>query len=172
MTSPSYFAEYLPPFLKAMHNVNRELRYWLNTRSRLTDAMPITAEWINHLEEEQEWADIVQSFTSRFGRLQDLMSKQLFRSLILLEGGEAESLIDILNLMEKRGILEKVFDWQTLIKLRNELTHEYFDDHQRMAEAINATYAAADVLENIVLNCREYAINHLHIEADEINANT
>ncbi|MEK8020545.1 MAG: hypothetical protein VSS75_027075 [Candidatus Parabeggiatoa sp.] len=172
MTSPSYFAEYLPPFLKAMYVVNRELRYWLNTRSRLTNVIPVTAEWISHLEENQESADIVQSFTSRFGRLQDLMSKQLFRTLILLEGGEAESLIDILNVMEKRGILENLLDWQALRKLRNDLTHEYFDDYQRMAEAINATYAAANVLENIVLNCREYAINNLHISPDEINSNT
>ncbi|HAI69440.1 MAG TPA: hypothetical protein DCM38_08400 [Gammaproteobacteria bacterium] len=172
MTSPSYFAEYLPPFLKAMYVVNRELRYWLNTRSRLTNVIPVTAEWISHLEEDQESADIVQSFTSRFGRLQDLMSKRLFRTLILLEGGEAESLIDILNVMEKRGILENLLDWQALRKLRNDLTHEYFDDYQRMAEAINATYAAANVLENIVLNCREYAINNLHISADEINSNT
>jgi hypothetical protein len=96
------------------------------------------------------------------------MSKQLFRTLILLEGGEADSLIDILNVMEKRGILENLFDWQELRKLRNELTDEYFDDYERLAEAINATYAAAELLESIVLNCREYAINKLHISADEI----
>jgi pyridoxine/pyridoxamine 5'-phosphate oxidase len=48
MTLP--FAEYLPPFLKAMHIVNRELHYWQNTRSRLADVIPVTAEWISLME--------------------------------------------------------------------------------------------------------------------------
>lgn len=167
----SYFAEYLTPFLKAMYASNRELRYWLTTRSRLTEVIPVTAEWVAALEKQPEWADIVQSFTSRFGRLQDIISKQLFKTLILLEGSEAGSLIDILNMMEKQGILADVLVWQRLRKLRNELAHEYLDDYQRMAEAINATYDAAALVEQIVLNCREYAINRLHIPADQINSN-
>ncbi len=165
-----YIPNYLPAFLSAMHSVNRELYYLLQTRTRLSHVVPVSSEWVTQLKNDIEWADIVQSFTSRFGRLQDIISKRLFRTIILLEGGEAERVIDILNIMEKRGILADTVEWHALRELRNELAYEYLDEHQKMAEMINATYHATIRLEQIILKCQEYAINKLYIDSQDVKA--
>ncbi len=42
--------------------------------------------------------------------------------------------------MEKIGLIDNAYDWRELRDIRNELSHNYEDEPQQMAEAINRIY--------------------------------
>ena len=63
--------------------------------------------------------------------------------------------LDILNRLEKVGVLE-VVNWRVLRDSRNELAHNYDDEPQEMAEAINKIYREKDKLIEIYHNLKAY----------------
>lgn len=81
----------------------------------------------------------------RFIKLQDTMGEHVLRGFavsVLLEPLEDAPLSDVLNRLEKLGYLT-VKDWLVQRKLRNALTHEYPDQTDRQAAALNATVVAS-----------------------------
>lgn len=79
---------------------------------------------------------IVNSFLFNFSKLQDKIGAKLFRT-VLYEMKEIDEpnlpMIDILNLLEKLGILESAQEWEKLREIRNLLAHEYpFDEKERI----------------------------------------
>jgi len=52
--------------------------------------------------------------------------------------------IDILNRLEKLGVLTSAADWQYFRSLRNNFAHEYPERSEDIVNAINALYASWD----------------------------
>ena len=69
----------------------------------------------------------LDQFLFRFIKMQDSIAKRLLPSLyqILEDSQEPKPILDILNLLEKLGILESVDTWQYFRELRNNLVHDY-----------------------------------------------
>ena len=70
----------------------------------------------------------LDQFAYRFTKLQDVMSAKVFRQYaleVLHEAVEAAPIIDILNLLERYGLLPSVVRWQEIREIRNQITHEY-----------------------------------------------
>ena len=90
-------------------------------------AHPIDAAWLQ-LHEHQR---IVNSFLFNYLKIQDKIGAKLFRAL-LREWREldddATPMIDVLNRLEKLGVIDSVQRWDELRELRNTITHEYPDD--------------------------------------------
>ncbi len=59
------------------------------------------------------------------------------------------TLWDILNRLEKIGILEKAEIWQQLRDVRNEIAHQYDDIPEESAEALNHVFAYGEELIHI-----------------------
>jgi hypothetical protein len=81
----------------------------------------------------------------RFIKLQDTMGEHVLRGFavnVLLEPLEDAPLSDVLSRLEKLGYLT-VKDWLMQRKLRNALTHEYPDQTDRQAAALNAAVTAS-----------------------------
>ena len=71
---------------------------------------------------------VLDQFAYRFTKLQDAMSAKLFRQYaleVLQEPVESVPIIDILNLLERYGLLPSVSRWQEIGEIRNQITHEY-----------------------------------------------
>lgn len=84
----------------------------------------------------------------RFIKLQDTMGEHVLRGFavgVLLEPLEDAPLSDVVAKLEKLGYLT-VKEWMVQRKLRNALTHEYPDQSDRQAAALNATILASKQL--------------------------
>ena len=57
--------------------------------------------------------------------------------------------IDTLNRLEQIGLLNDKNIWLELRKIRNNIAHQYEDEPQAAADALNAIYAAKPILEKI-----------------------
>jgi len=86
----------------------------------------------NMLESLEDFEAIktIDAFVYRFVKLQDYMGQKLFKNLLKSLGEDYDSLsfLDILDKLEKLGIIPKADEWIQIRKLRNKLTHEYPDN--------------------------------------------
>lgn len=88
----------------------------------------------------------LDQFAYRFTKLQDVMSAKLFRQYaleVLHEPVESAPIIDILNLLERYGLLPSVVRWQEIREIRNQITHEY---QLRPAELVVTLRIAFDMV--------------------------
>lgn len=112
--------------------------------------MPIDSD--KYLQLTDDDVEHIDQFLFRFSKLQDAMGEKLF--VLLLEFMQEESVksrpfIDILNRLEQLGLLDDKNIWLELRKIRNNISHQYDDEPQQVADALNAIYAAKPVMENI-----------------------
>ncbi len=124
----------------------------------LKEFMPLDKDKYISLNKNQ--VQPLDQFLFRFSKLQDAIGRKLFKQILILK--EDDSLliqnmpfIDILNRLERLGILE-VKKWARLRDIRHELAHNYDDEPQEMAEAINQTYYERDNLIEIYNNTKAY----------------
>ncbi len=94
---------------------------------------------------------IVNSFLFNFSKLQDKIGTKLFKQ-VLYELREIDNtsipMIDILNSLEKLGIIDKV-QWDSLRNIRNLLAHEYPFSVDERVENIKLTLDSYKLLTNI-----------------------
>ena len=85
----NYLPEHLERFLFTLTVVSKEAILLVDTRKRLFNHANIDANWIKGLSNKNHWADVLESFVSRFGRMQDTLGDKLLPRLALLEGERA-----------------------------------------------------------------------------------
>lgn len=110
-----------------------------------------------------ERLDQFEALTARFARLQDLLIGP-FRTVAILELEDqiADRVPDLLNLMEKRGIVDSAGDWATMRELCNAIAHEYWDNEQERNELFGrvVVYSRAPlrVLETLGTYVRDHRL--------------
>lgn len=102
----------------------------------------------------------IDQYLFRFSKMQDTIGEKLFRLIVedFVENINTMTFIDILNRLEKVGIIQSRVEWNTLRKARNNIAHQYDDDENEMAEAINNIFAQKDVLLSVFDNIEQYFI--------------
>ncbi len=117
--------------------VQKELLHLQRTDTRLF-AEPFTADKAAGLEENQDLAERVEAFVSRFGRLQDTLGDKLLPRYLAALGERPLAFIDNLAKAERLGLINSADHWLELRRLRNRMIHEYVDDPKLLAEALQA----------------------------------
>jgi len=116
--------------------VRKEICHLCLTNQRLfPDAF--TSEKAGQLETDVDLAEQVDAFVSRFGRLQDTVGDKLLPGYLDAVGEATGPAIDNLNRAEKPGLIGSTELWITLRDLRNTMIHEYMEDLDRLADALN-----------------------------------
>lgn len=105
---------------------------------------PLTEWRLNALSDEQ--TAVLDQFLYRFAKLQDCIGLRLIPAVyVLLENDTAaHPFIDILNRLEKLGVLTSVNDWQYFRSLRNNIAHAYPERSDDIVNAINTLHASWD----------------------------
>ncbi|MEO5339503.1 MAG: hypothetical protein H7837_03145 [Magnetococcus sp. MYC-9] len=87
----------------------------------------------------------------RFGRLQDALGVRLLPALMqhALDWREQDTLLDLLNRAEKRGMIPSADQWVALRHLRNQTAHEYPDRPEQLMNSLRACVAHTPLLEEI-----------------------
>ena len=117
----------------------------INTALKFLEPLfPLTEAVLNALSDEQ--TAVLDQFLYRFAKLQDCIGLRLIPAVYaLLESDtSAHPFIDILNRLEKLGVLTSAEDWQYFRSLRNNFAHEYPERSEDIVNAINALYASWD----------------------------
>jgi len=109
------------------------------------------------LDKKPDLAERIDAFVARFGRLQDHLGDKLTPELLRQMLEVPRSAIDNLNRMEKLGLLSSMLDWVEALNLRNRLVHEYVEDHEEFASAINRAISLVPLLVETSKNFTEYA---------------
>ena len=121
----------------------------------------INKGWVEHLEEKPDLAERVDAFVARFGRLQDHLGDKLTPELLRQMLEEPSSAINNLNRMEKLGLLSSMIDWVEACNLRNRLVHEYVEDSEEFAGALNRAIELVTLLVETSDNYSVYASQFL-----------
>jgi len=106
----------------------------------LKPSFPLTENSINSFDDDR--VAVLDQFLYRFAKLQDCIGLRLIPALYeaLENDDRALAFIDILNRLEKLGLLSSVNDWQFFRALRNNLAHEYPEREEDVVEAINLLF--------------------------------
>ena len=131
----------------------KELRHLRRTDARLF-SRPFTPELAARLEEDDDLAERVDAFVSRFGRLQDTLGDKLLPRYLESLGERPAAFIDNLSRAERLGLIPNAEHWLELRKLRNRMVHEYIEDPAILAAALQEGHQAvaelARVCENLI----------------------
>ena len=73
----------------------------------------------------------LDAFSSRFSRTSDILIQKLFRTIVEIEGENADTVRDKINLMNKIGVIQDNTELLADIRrVRNKIAHEYLEiDH-------------------------------------------
>ncbi len=75
---------------------------------------------------DEELLETLESFSSRFSRLSDIVISKYLRFLTYeADPGFRGTVIDTLNLAEKQGWIDSAKNWRRIRELRNVAAHEY-----------------------------------------------
>lgn len=117
----------------------------------ILDAATIDEAWLADYERQR----IVNSFLFNYIKIQDKIGSKLFRR-VLQHWREDEydnmTMLDMLNRLERLGIIESVEAWDKLRETRNALTHEYPEDIQTRIDNIALALAGYPQLKVIIAN--------------------
>ena len=106
-------------------------------------------------EPEPERQETLEALTARFARLEDILIKRVFRAVVAVELADADRLLDVLDLMERLGLIQSTEQWIELKELRNAIVHEYeMDDLPALQRRV---YRAVPVLLQSLEAASRYA---------------
>lgn len=112
--------------------------------ARLAPLLPIDGPaFLALAEEDRVWTD---ALLKRFENLVDVLQDQVFR--LIAEAGQARDPVrlsrrDVLDYLEKVGVLPSADRFLNAARLRNRLSHVYPDDPAMQAGQVNRVQAAA-----------------------------
>lgn len=132
-------------FLSLLEIVRREGDWLLKTDTRLFKTN-LNAAWVERLEDDDDLAERLDAFVSRFGRMQDTLGDKLLPSLLRAIAEKPGSTLDNLNRAEKLGLLTSAVEWLDVRNLRNKLIHEYMVDAEEFAFALNCAHVSVQLL--------------------------
>ena len=153
-------------FVQSYGEAVRAARNTLVSVRRTAELFPLSAATLGNLDDEA--LERLDAFRVRYAQLQDLLANKLFRNLLRLEEETTGSMLDVLNAMEKRGIIVSFDDWKILRELRNTFMHDYPDQVRLRAEALTRAHAMASELCRILIRIRECAINQIGLPANDL----
>jgi hypothetical protein len=117
--------------------------------SGLRVEIPISeADYVSFTPEQVRCVD---QFIFRFSKLQDALGAKVFRYVLeyLDEDISALPMRDILNRMERYGIIPDVNEWSYIRELRNEISHDYPLAEHDVLDALNELFTKVPLLFDI-----------------------
>lgn len=167
MTNPGNSLGAMERLLWTLGIVYREGRHLRISRQRLF-SRPITAQWVNAIEDDVEAGERLEAFVSRFGRMQDTVADKLLPRWLVALAERPGSQIETLNRAEQLGVLESAEEWLGARKLRNRLIHEYMTNPQAFADDLNLANRHSAMLLVTCGRLRADIANRLRVAPDRL----
>jgi hypothetical protein len=155
---------YIETFLDNFELAHRQARSLAYSARKIGEMMPLSPSSIQGMSEDQK--EHLDAFLLRFGKTEDFFFKRLFRSILRLEGiklqkSEVERLLEGL---QQRGIISDKTTWEKQAELRNDLMHEYPQELEEQADAINRAHESVSLFLSALSSVKAYATERLGID--------
>ena len=152
-------------FILNFNEAYRSAKMLILSYDRVKPLIPLHTKDITTLNADN--LDKLDAFRVRYCDLQDNLGNKVFRTLLNLEEEQPGSNLDILNKMEKRGILNSFLDWKELREVRNLFAHDYPETDEEKADVLNVAFWHIPKLIKTVNNIITYMQNKLKFGMDE-----
>ncbi len=141
---------------KYLNECNKHKMRIEKSYAKVKEIFPLSAPRYKNLSDDE--VEAIDQYLFRFSKLQDTLGQRVFKLIVseYEENIETLTFIDILNRLEKIGILEDANIWKKLRDVRNDIAHQYDDEPQQMAEALNNIFAYRNELLNIFDNIEKF----------------
>lgn len=143
--------------------VRRECDHLQATDSRLFEQV-FTAERARGLGQDYAEAERVEAFVSRFSRLQDTLGDKLLPVYLEAVGEPVGVMLDNLDRAERLNLMSSADRWFAMRKLRNQMVHEYIEDPEILASALQSGHEFVPVLLRTAAALRSVLQNRDWIE--------
>lgn len=130
-------------FLKRV--IEKEIHYLSYSLEQVSE-MEFTLDNARKLSSDDQLAETVEAFTSRFARLQDTLGDKLLPSWLRALGEQTGAVIDNLDRAEKLGLLDSADRWLEIRQLRNLMVHEYIESPEILGNALESAKAYTPVM--------------------------
>jgi len=137
---------------KLINECDKHLERIRRAHTKMALFMPLDASRYAELSDDE--VEHIDQFLFRFAKLQDAIGEKLFVSMLEFlkeENPKNKPFIDILNRLERLGLLDNKNVWLELRKIRSNIAHQYEDEPAQASNALNAIYLAKPALESIYL---------------------
>jgi hypothetical protein len=94
----------------------------------------LSVTWLENTLDTPEGIDRLESFVSKFSRMQDMFVDKLVPLFLIRSGEIPKTAIDNLHRLEQLSIISDANDWTDMRLLRNKLVHEYVNDVAQLLE--------------------------------------
>ena len=113
----------------------------------------------NYYEMDEVTISFLDQYIFRFSKLQDMMGARLFPTLMdyLAEPMNDRPVIDLLNRLERLGILDSAMNWIELRRIRNDISHEYPTSLPERIEGINILFYQLNTMQEVLERCKKMA---------------
>lgn len=125
--------------------VAKEAGHLASTDRRLFQAAFTRAEAVR-LDADPDLAERVEAFVGRFSRLQDTVGDKLLPVLLAALGEHVGAAVDNLDRAERLGLIGSADEWLSMRGLRNQMVHEYVEDPDILASALQAGHGFVPAL--------------------------
>ncbi|MCD6432897.1 MAG: hypothetical protein J7L21_02540, partial [Sulfurimonas sp.] len=122
---------------KYFNECDKHLQRIEEAYSDIKNILPISSFKYQNLTKDEVQG--IDQYLFRFSKLQDTLGDKIFK-LIIQEynpTNEPIKFIDLLNQLEKLDFINSTNEWINLRKIRNEISHQYDDEPEEMAQAVN-----------------------------------
>ncbi len=133
----------------------KEARYLKRTADRLR-SLDIDIFWVQSLENNDEYSEMLDAFVSRYGRLQDTLGDKLLPAILRASLEKTGAQLDNLLRAEKLGWIESTQSWIELRELRNRLVHEYIESADDLLNALQQALQGVHILAETQLRFVAY----------------
>ena len=134
----------------------KEARYLERTAERLR-SLDIDIFWVQSLENNDEYSEMLDAFVSRYGRRQDTLGDKLLPAILRASLEKTGAQLDNLLRAEKLGWIESTQSWIELRELRNRLVHEYIESADDLLNALHQALQDVHILVETQLRFAAYA---------------
>ncbi len=94
----------------------------------------LVVKWVADIDT----AERLDAFVARFARLQDTVGDKLVPALLRYVGENTGPAADNLSKAEKFGWIYSAEEWAVIRRLRNQMIHDYIEDPEILADALEA----------------------------------
>lgn len=127
----------------------RELDHLQQTDARLFSEAWTPAE-LRQRCQNIDFAERVDAFVARFGRLQDLLGDKFLPAYLRAMQEPAAAMLQNLDRGERLGLIRSADEWVALRQLRNRLIHEYQQSDADLHAALMAAHQGVPALQHAV----------------------
>ena len=133
---------------KIIYECNKHIERLNKSHQKLSVFFPLTED--QYVKFDDEASSYLDQYLYRFSKLQDSIGQKLFKAVLDYKKEEIsnKSFIDIMNKLEQLEYIQDIEGWFKLRDIRNQLSHEYEDDHEELVTIINKIFFSKDLLES------------------------